>query len=224
MTKFLVWMFTLRYLALLAVIAPIFGAILMFLLGSLDTINAYLIFFGRKEVEGAVDAGEAAMIKLVASVDHFLFGTILMIFAIGLYFLFFQSDHQDGAKGKSQIPSWKRVSNLEGMDLMLMKVIIMLLTVSFLEFILTAGMGTLNWPILVVPLTIIALAAALRWMQPGSEKSGDSVSALKPASLTGSKASETAYLDQLERLAALRAQGVLTDGEFQVRKNMILNA
>ena len=42
-------------MAVLAVIAPFFGATLMFVLGSLDTVNAYLIFFGQIEPEGNVD-------------------------------------------------------------------------------------------------------------------------------------------------------------------------
>ena len=104
MRKFFGWLFTLRYFAILAIVAPVFGAILMFLLGTQDTINAYLIFFGREEAEGAVEAGEAAMIKLVASVDHFLFGTILMIFAIGLYFLFFRGQPQGGDKSIDRFP------------------------------------------------------------------------------------------------------------------------
>ena len=191
----------------------------MFLLGTQDTINAYLIFFGREEAEGAVEAGEAAMIKLVASVDHFLFGTILMIFAIGLYFLFFHGRSQGGDNKYRQIPSMKRMSKLEGMDLMLLKVIIMLLTVSFLEFILTAGIGTLTWPTLVIPVTIIALAAALRWMQSGSDD--DDSESSSEESRTPKQAADS-YLDELERLAALHGQGVLTDEEFRARKEKIL--
>ena len=57
-----------------------------------------------------------------------------------------------------------------GMDEMLLKVIIMLLAVAFLKFMLTSSLGNLSWAVLVVPLTIIALALGLRWMQAGAEK------------------------------------------------------
>ena len=90
MNKLFSAVFNLRYMAVLAVIAPFFGAVLMLLLGTKDTVEAYLIFFGLEEPEGAIAAGEAAMIQLVASIDHFLFAAILMIFAIGLYALFLQ--------------------------------------------------------------------------------------------------------------------------------------
>ena len=113
----------------------------------------------------------------------------------------------------------KRLSKLEGMDLMLLKVIIMLLTVSFLEFILSAGIGTLTWPTLVIPVTIIALAAALRWMQSGSDDE-DSESSTE-ASRTPKQAADS-YLDELERLAALHGQGALSDEEFQTRKETIM--
>ena len=90
MNKLFAAVFNLHYVAILAVIAPFFGAVLMLLLGTRDTIEAYLVFFGVEEPEGAVEAGEAAMIKLVASIDHFLFTAILMIFGVGLYALFLE--------------------------------------------------------------------------------------------------------------------------------------
>jgi len=48
--------------------------------------------------------------------------------------------------------------------------LMLLLAVAFLEFMLASGMGTLNWTVLVVPFTIIALAIGLKWMQAGSEE------------------------------------------------------
>ena len=76
---------------------------------------------------------------------------------------------------------------------MLLKVIIMLLAVAFLEFMLTSGLGNLDWTVLVVPLTIIALALGLKWMQAGAEEID--LLAVQPES---SPAKE-AYLDELER-------------------------
>jgi hypothetical protein len=46
----------------------------------------------------------------------------------------------------------------------------MLLSVSFLEFALTAGFGSLEWTDLVIPGAIIALALALRWMSAASDE------------------------------------------------------
>ena len=205
--------FNLRYVAILAVIAPFVGSALMMLLGTKDTIEAYLIFFGFEEPEGAIDAGEAAMIRLVASVDHFLFGTILIIFAIGLYKLLFRvpSGSEEQANSRKN-PSWKEVKNMGGMDEMLLKVIIMLLAVAFLEFMLNAGLGSLDWPVLVVPLTIIALAIGLRWMSQegdGSEVEKEKVDL------------QVAQLDELERLADLRERGALTDAEFESAKEKL---
>lgn len=108
MNKLLNAVFNLRYVAVLAVIAPFLGAVLMILLGSKDTFEAYLTFFGLKEPEGAIEAGEAAMIQLVASIDHFLFAAILMIFAIGLYTLFFRSSsHGTEKNDPKKTPTWK---------------------------------------------------------------------------------------------------------------------
>ena len=213
MNKLLNAVFKLRYAAVLAVIAPFVGAVLMMLLGTRDTIEAYLIFFGFEEPEGAVEAGEAAMIKLVASVDHFLFGTILIIFAIGLYKLLFRFSSGSKEEGNSRkTPSWKEVKNLGGMDEMLLKVIIMLLAVAFLEFMLNAGLGSLDWPVMVVPLTIIALAIGLRWMS--QEGDGSEVKKEK-AEL------QVVKLDELERLADLHERGAITDAEFESAKEKL---
>lgn len=161
--------FKLRYVAVLAVIAPFFGAVLMLLVGAIDTIDAYLIYFGLKAPEGAASGGEAAMIRLVASLDHFLFSVILLLFAIGLYALLFKATSSQ-IDGQRNLPSWSHLKNMGGMDEMLLKVIIMLMAVSFLEFMLTSGINNLNWTVLVVPLTIIALAIGLRWMSLASQE------------------------------------------------------
>lgn len=213
MNKLINTVFNLRYVAVLAVIAPIVGAVLMMLLGTRDTIEAYLLFFGIEEPEGAIEAGEAAMIRLVASVDHFIFGTILIIFAIGLYRLLFRANLGSREKDNTRKhPSWKEVKNLGGMDEMLLKVIIMLLAVAFLEFMLNAGLGSLDWPVLVVPITIIALAIGLRWM---SQEGGDSEAKKEKAEL------EVVRLDELERLADLHERGAITDEEFQSAKEKL---
>jgi uncharacterized membrane protein YqhA len=219
MTKLLNTVFNLRYVAVLAVVMPFFGAALMFLLGTLDTVNAYLVFFGLEEAEGTVDAGEAAMVKLVASVDHFLFATILIIFALGLYFFLFRpSSRSGGEKIQKKHLSWNQLKNLGGMDEMLLKVIIMLLAVAFLEFMLSSGLGNLDWTVLVVPLTIIALALGLRWMQVGGEETDPLTAQPEPSP------GKEAYLDELERLSKLQDQGVITQDEFSARKKQILNA
>jgi uncharacterized membrane protein YqhA len=215
MNKLLNGIFNLRYVAVLAVIAPIVGAVLMMLLGTRDTIEAYLFFFGIEEPEGAIEAGEAAMIRLVASVDHFIFGTILIIFAIGLYRLLFRGSLGGrGEQGTRKRPTWNEVKNLGGMDEMLLKVIIMLLAVAFLEFMLNSGLGSLDWPVLVVPFTIIALAIGLRWMSQEGDRGKERK---EKADL------EVLKLDELERLADLRERGAITDEEFaRAKENMKL--
>jgi uncharacterized membrane protein YqhA len=216
MTRLINAVFSLHYVAILAIIAPFFGAVLMLLLGTRDTVEAYLLFFGLEEPEGAVEAGEAAMISLVASIDHFLFSAILMIFAIGLYFLFFRSASHGKSIDKDNPQktfSWKHLKNMGGMDEMLLKVIIMLLAVSFLEFMLNTGIGNLDWTILVMPLTIIALALGLRWMSVASEEEE------REELQTAAKTDETkSTLDELERLADLHERGSITDSEFDKAK------
>ena len=217
MNKLFSAVFSLRYVAVLAVIMPFFGAVLMLLLGTKDTVEAYLLFFGVEQPEGTVEAGEAAMIQLVASIDHFLFSTILMIFAIGLYALFFRTgSHKNGKDDYKKTPSWNHLKNMGGMDEMLLKVIIMLLAVSFLEFMLTSGLDNLNWTVLVVPLTIIALALGLRWMSAASDEEE-----LQEAQTAAKTVGQKPTLDELERWADLYERGAITDAEFEEAKKGI---
>ena len=218
MNKLFEAVFSLRYVAVLAVIAPFFGAVLMLILGTRDTFEAYLLFFGVEEPEGTVAAGEAAMIQLVASIDHFLFAAILMIFAIGLYALFFRSSpHSTSKNPHKKSISWKHLKGMGGMDEMLLKVIIMLLAVSFLEFLLTSGIANLNWTVLVVPLTIIALSIGLKWMSAAAEEEKKEKQVVKAA------VPQNDSLDALERLVRLHQQGAITDAEFEAKKSEILH-
>lgn len=102
------------------------------------------------------------------------------------------------------------------MDEMLLKVIIMLLAVSFLEFMLSSGIGTLTWTVLVVPLTIIALAIGLKWMSAASEEE------LKEEKPVEKAPSPNDYLDALERLANLHERGAISDAEFEDAKMKVL--
>jgi len=209
MKKLFTAIFKLHYLAVLAVIVPFFGAILMLLQGTKDTIDAYLYFFGIEEPEGTIEAGEAALVKLVASVDHFLFAAVLMIFAIGLYTLFFRSSSKSS---DNKTLSWKHLKSMGGMDEMLLKVIIMLLAVSLLEFTISTGIGNLDWTVLVVPVAIIALALGYKWLSAADEEE------LKSEKVTEKSIHQDEYLDALERLANLHERGALTDDEFAQEK------
>ena len=215
MTKLFNVVFKIRYLAALAIIFPFFGAALMLLYGALSTVNAYLIFFGLTESDGAVGQGEEAVIQLVAALDHFLFATILMVFALGLYALFFRTSwHGKTETTHEKHLSWNKTKNLGGMDEMLLKVMIMLLSLAFLEFMLNAGLGNLSWSALVVPLTIIALAFGLKLIK---SESGDIDEEKDKAELQGIK------LDDLERLATLHKEGIVTDAEFEHIKKELLH-
>ena len=97
---------------------------------------------------------------------------------------------------------------------MLLKVMIMLLSLAFLEFMLNAGLGNLSWSALVVPLTIIALAFGLKLIK---SESGDIDEEKDKAELQGIK------LDDLERLATLHKEGIVTDAEFEHIKKELLH-
>jgi hypothetical protein len=78
---------------------------------------------------------------------------------------------------------------------------------------LNTGIDNLDWTVLVIPLTIIALAIGLRWMSAASEEEE------QEEALTKDKSAEPKpNLDELERLAALHENGAITDSEFEKAK------
>ena len=170
--------------------------------------------FGVAATFALLNAGFLAVVQVVVYIGAI---AVLMIFAIGLYALFFRSyAHGEGKGSHNKTLSWKRIKNMGGMDEMLLKVIIMLLAVSFLEFMLSSGISTLDWTVLVVPLTIIALALGLKWMSAASEEEQKEERSVEKTS------SQNGTLDALERLANLHERGAVNDAEFEDAKLKLL--
>jgi hypothetical protein len=90
------------------------------------------------------------------------------------------------------------------------------LAVSFLEFMLNTGIGNLDWTVLVMPLTIIALAIGLKWMSAASNEEEH-----EKAQAADKTAESKPTLDELERLADLHERGAITDAEFESAKKGI---
>ena len=158
MFKFL---YSSRYLALVAVICSFAAAILMFIMGAVKTFKAASHYFtGLPAPAPALEGiGKADMTTkfLVQSVDAFLFALVLLIFALGTYNLFVKPLPRAERRGSF----WLSIRSIGHLKSSLAELIIIILFVKFLELVLI-DVQALSWEALILPVSIGLLAGAMK--------------------------------------------------------------
>ncbi len=161
--------FRLRGLMLIASVGAILGALLMFWLGFLHLLHAYETLIGvetvpetAKELAAGADkhAGQArVVVYILEAVDAFLFALVLMIFAYGiaLGFVF----HHVSDRYRDYLPSWMLVEGVGQLKRTLAEVVIVVLIVIFARLVIESA-GNLKWEMMVLPLSVVLLAVALK--------------------------------------------------------------
>jgi uncharacterized membrane protein YqhA len=141
------------------------GSILMFYIGSMKAISSFDIYFGAQRLPqelGHLTPGDLAMVTIVESLDAFLFGLVLLVFAYGVYNLFFRRDGGNDEAGNT--PSWLRINSIRQLKNILAEIIIVVLFVLFLRTILV-HIDQLKWEVLVLPVSIGLLGLSLKLLQ-----------------------------------------------------------
>lgn len=163
--------FRARFLSVLAVVFSALGAALMFIIGSVTTIQAIGVYFGSDEAKAlSSEAALEAMVEIVSSLDEFLLGLVLLVFAYGVYGLYVVADADawDHERIKFRAPDWAKVTSVTELKVNLLEVVTVLLAVLFLKGVLT-GPESIEWSALVVPLAV-GLFAATIWLIRHSER------------------------------------------------------
>ena len=145
-----------RFLVILAVVASLLTAILLFftafihvgylLINSAGYIGDFLAGEITKEMKSAFHADMVS--QIISSIDDFLLGTVLLIFSLGLYELFISKIDQ--AEEGNQILLIKDLDDLKNR---LAKVILMILIVTFFKNVIHINYHE--------PLNILYLAAGI---------------------------------------------------------------
>ena len=154
-------MHRIRFVSIIAVVFSAIGSLLMFVVGAQKTLKALSIYFMGDQLTTEppppphLDATDQTMIAIVESVDAFLIGIVLMIFALGVYYLFISKVQSSSA------PSWLHVSSVEHLKKSLMEVILVVLSVMFLREMLYLGEAW-TFESLSIPAGVALLAAALK--------------------------------------------------------------
>jgi len=118
-----------RYIIICGVVFSVLSSITLFLIGSFEIINA-ILYHTPLSYE---NSHKILLVKIIGAVDFYLIGVVLMIFGFGIYELFISKidiarDNEEGII--------LEIESLDELKEKIMKVIIMVLIVSFFEKVL----------------------------------------------------------------------------------------
>ena len=152
-----------RYIVVLAVFFSVVAAIVLFVLGSYEILHAIVEKnpLTNPEYEGK---HSEMLLELITAIDLYLIGVVLLIFGFGIYELFVSKI--DIARDDEAVTILE-IENLDELKNKIIKVIIMVLIVSFFESILEMRHGSYNEPIemLYFALSIFALSLGVYFIK-----------------------------------------------------------
>ena len=151
-----------RFLVLLAVVFGLLGAVVLFVVASMDIYGvASYTFTSLVNHVHPEDFHEDIVSGIIGAVDLYLIAVVMLIFAFGLYELFISPiDHTDEAKNDQKILS---ITSLDQLKDKIAKVIVMVLVVNFFQRVLhTEFKGALE--LLYFALSVTALAVGLYFL------------------------------------------------------------
>lgn len=126
-----------RFIVLLGVIFGALSAIILFMAGSAEIFS---ILVGFVQVTQHPLTHEQILIGLIGAVDFYLIGLVLIIFSFGIYELFISDI--DIARIEGGFGSILDIENLDDLKNKIIKVIIMVLIVTFFQRILSMEFTT----------------------------------------------------------------------------------
>ena len=121
-----------RYIIISGVVFSVLAAITLFIIGSYEIINSiwHYIEYMQKDLKAA---HSELLVHVIGAIDLYLIGVVLMIFGFGIYELFISKI--DIARRDEDITILE-IKDLDELKNKIIKVIIMVLIVSFFERVL----------------------------------------------------------------------------------------
>jgi uncharacterized protein (TIGR00645 family) len=126
----ILWSF--RYVVILAVVFSVLGSVALFVLGSYEIMKTLIVNLPPLIMGETGDHSEL-LYQLITAIDLYLIGVVLLIFGFGIYELFISKI--DIARRDESVTILE-IENLEELKNKIIKVIIMVLIVTFFERIL----------------------------------------------------------------------------------------
>jgi uncharacterized membrane protein YqhA len=128
-------LWSLRFIVLLGVIFGALSAIVLFIAGSVEIYNILVEYIQSGHV-----SHNDILVTIIGAVDFYLIGLVLIIFTFGIYELFISDI--DIARIEGGFGSLLDIENLDDLKNKIIKVIIMVLIVTFFQRILSMEFTT----------------------------------------------------------------------------------
>ncbi|WP_418180959.1 YqhA family protein [Aliarcobacter lanthieri] len=147
-----------RFIVIFAVIFGFLGAVILFIVASIDVINVAK-FVITTFLEGAHPEHfhEDIVAGIIGAVDLYLIAVVLLIFAFGIYELFISKIDEANTSDENSILN---ISSLDQLKDKIAKVIIMVLVVNYFQRVIHTKYET-PLELLYFALAIVALAVGL---------------------------------------------------------------
>ena len=151
-----------RFIVILAVVFGLLGAVILFIVASLDIWNVAVMSFKviTHVIPHPEHFHEDVVAGIIGAVDLYLIAVVMFIFAFGLYELFISDiDEAEGQNGSKLLA----IHDLDQLKDKIAKVIVMVLVVNFFQRVLHTNFTT---PIemMYFALSITALAVGLYFL------------------------------------------------------------
>ena len=159
-------LFNCRFLVLLAVLGSLLAAVMVFLKGAIELVQAANAFIPSISLQVTHADDKQVLLSIMPAIDYFLFATVLLIFSMGLYELFISEIDPASRRDKTR-PNWLNVRSLDDLKSHMGKVIMMILIVNFFQqaFNITYGAPSdllyLGGSILLVALSLFLTHGAI---------------------------------------------------------------
>jgi uncharacterized membrane protein YqhA len=163
--RVLTFFLSLRAIMLIGSAGAIVGSLLMFLQGGFYLHEAW-----HTIMAGGGAAERQVTVPVLEAVDAFLFGIVLVIFAYGIA-IGFVFNLPEGVGQK--LPAWMNVAGVGQLKETLTEVVVVVLIVIFARTVVEAE-GKFDLSMLVLPVSILFIAAALRLIDFAGVKHGHS--------------------------------------------------
>ena len=153
-----------RFIVILAVIFGLLGAVILFIIASMDIWNVAVISFQvvTHVVPHPEHFHEDVVAGIIGAVDLYLIAVVMFIFAFGLYELFI-SDIDEAKQFEEEDNRLLAIDNLDQLKDKIAKVIVMVLVVNFFQRVLHTEFKT-PLEMLYFALSIATLAVGLYFL------------------------------------------------------------
>jgi len=148
-----------RFIVVLAVIFGTLGSITLFIAGSIEIFHTIMTYATNYAVTGQHNL---ILIGVIGAVDLYLIGVVLLIFSFGIYELFISKI--DVARVDGDVTNILEIYTLDELKSKIIKVIIMVLVVSFFQRVLSMKFET-SLDMIYMAISIFAISVGVYFLQ-----------------------------------------------------------